>query len=321
MRLRSIFTIAMSLTIGAMFLTLPAGAEEPVSAKAEVKQKALWDNVYLTRYRGELPKEDPSVDLRLLLERFFTVQSFTWDGDELPADRQDLVHPKIIHTYGAVGKVKWEADPNSKFSGLFKSGGIGLARLSLAGQSGAYTPGMGLKILVDGQPSVNFLIMYSVQGQGDDRNFFRNTFKNVIPPIEGNGIKELGLTIGAGRFFAALMLLDAKFRPDNERTLPLDEASTIASDGAAAQNVNNPFVVSFIPTPTVTAAFEKTIKQDMREGLATLKPGTVLYDIYARGKDEITSSRVGQLRLVDENFVASQYGDERLFFKHQVKVP
>ncbi len=81
-----------------------------------------------------------------------------------------------------------------RYTGIFKSGGIGLLRISAAKQAfGSFQPGAGLKILIDKRPSVNFLVMPSLDGQGDDMNAFKNSYTNVLAPPKNAALKVVAV--------------------------------------------------------------------------------------------------------------------------------
>jgi len=75
---------------------------------------------------------------------------------------------KWIHPLGSCGKVKFVANDYSKktYSGLFKGGDFGIARLSLAGDPGklGYAPGMALKFFRKDKISGNIISMFSLDG-------------------------------------------------------------------------------------------------------------------------------------------------------------
>ena len=76
-------------------------------------------------------------------------------------------------------------------------------RLSPAKPSfGSFQPGAGLKILIDGRPSVNFLIMPSLDGQGNDLNVFSHGYTNVLEPP-----RDVRLKVVAASFATAVATL------------------------------------------------------------------------------------------------------------------
>ena len=67
-------------------------------------------------------------------------------------------------------------------------------RLSAAKQNfGTFQPGAGLKIFIDGRPSVNFLVMPALDGQQDDLNAFSNSYSNVLAPPQMTALKVVAV--------------------------------------------------------------------------------------------------------------------------------
>jgi hypothetical protein len=92
--------------------------------------------------------------------------SFDQAGDAMPHGMFGT-RTKYIHSVGTVGKVKFIAAKDSKYSGVFAGHDNGLVRLSSAAapsESQPLAPGMGLKFLRDGQDSANLVAMFGVDG-------------------------------------------------------------------------------------------------------------------------------------------------------------
>jgi len=101
----------------------------------------------------------------------------------------------LIHSVGNTAGVKFIATPNTPYTGLFKGADSAIIRLSCAKgfdktKSTAkeafdnFTPGFGLKFLIDGKPSANLVAMFGVNGV-DTWNFFGRDFSNHIPGASG----------------------------------------------------------------------------------------------------------------------------------------
>ena len=78
------------------------------------------------------------------------------------------------------------------YTGIFNGGAdYGYVRFSTATPPDTVTPnmkpGMGVKLLRDGQDSANFVSMYSVDGQ-DTLNFFAKQWSNHIPKFKDPGL-------------------------------------------------------------------------------------------------------------------------------------
>lgn len=229
----------------------------------------------------------------------FLSKSFDHTDDEMPKGRA-----KVIHPLGSTATVVWNAFPNA-YTGVFRTGGVGLARLSLAGDPNllGFTPGMGLKILVNGNPSVNLQVMYSLDGQGEDRDFFANSFSNEIAAPTSLLLKPLA-------FLFSLV-------NDPPTYLSVDHYAAMNSKGQTIKNPKAPYALRFQPHADVIGRFAKDSADDFRMQLAELPQGTVLYEIWATPKDPNESSEelIGELILTSQ-FIASEYQDQKLFFQH-----
>jgi hypothetical protein len=278
------------------------------SLTAAQKTEVLWQQASAAPY-ASLPNENPGVlSMASMFLPTFLVGSFTAATDEFgPADRT-----KLIHTYGAVAKVRFEMNPDSPFTGIFKSGGVGLARLSLAKYDlNAFTPGMALKVLIDGpNPSLNIISMFSLDGQGNNKNFFENNFWNII-----NGPTSLPLKLLAKAFALSLRLIPGgeSERPISEENLPLQKHAEIESNGNVETRPRAPYGIVFKPNKAI--GWSSQTPFDFRTHLADVPVGSPLYTIAVRGTPDGPEQTIGQL-VADSQFVASQYGDSELFFQH-----
>ncbi len=275
---------------------------------ASDKQTALWNEIKSDPYTGDLPTRNPSfLSMSLLTDIPYLIKSFFTDSDEMPPGRR-----KLIHTYGATARVELViTNSTSGFTGIFNSGGIGVARLSLAKQDETnFIPGMGLKILVNEKPSLNFQVMYSLDGQGKNFNFFENSFSNIIAPPKDPALKILA-------FFFAQAVREIKRKtndgPRNERNLPLFEAASLNSKGESSNPVSAPYQIIFTPNKANRVRPDTVI--DFRAHLADLTKGTVLYTVSLKKDERAEPVEIGYLELMSP-FVASRYQDEVLFFQH-----
>lgn len=241
----------------------------------------------------------------------FTFETFTHTTDELPEGRR-----KLIHAYGSVVKVVLQV-ANPKYAGIFRSGGSGIARLSiarLASATSAFTPAMAVKFLVDGSASVNLHVMNSVDGQGTDTFFFSRAFSNILPEPSGLAGKLISVSFGW-----AVDLLNHCMGgngPEGAGNLPLLQACQFESGGKAVAPEPCPHQLIFRPVGTVLAGEHP--EADFREGLAKIPSGTRLYSVVAKSGTSDAEDQVGYLT-TQSDFVASAYGDEKLFFAHLSK--
>ena len=272
---------------------LPAGY---TGWSAQAKLEELWNErvmpmVYATA--PELVTRMPD------LSRAFLRVSFDHDSDEMPEGREKLIHP-----FGAVGKVELVAEAGHPWTGLFRSGAIGLARLSLAGPpryGKSFTPGLAVKLLVDGRASVNLHVMHALEGQVA-WNYFEREFSNIIPPPESFLLRIL-----------AVKFSRAKADPNR---LPVRALAGVDRSGASEAMPDAPAQLWFVPTPEVANRADKDTDEDFRTKLARIPAGTTLYTVFGAATEDGKRFRIGTL-VLRSPIVASRWADERLFFRHQ----
>lgn len=291
-----------TLLVSALFAFLSvASAELPEnyqSQSAFQKRELLWQQISAKPY-STLPSLDSAASPSLK-ELFFSGigDAFTSPTDEIVAGRK-----KVIHKWGSAVKFRFEADRASQYTGIFSTGAIGIARASLAlpfASGKPFVPGLALKFFVDGQPSKNLTVMERLEGQGEDTNYFKSAFTNVIPNPEEFGTK-LGTWIFEGFVKDALHL-------------KAEHLATVTAEGVSVAATKAPFQLLFIPTREAAIS---SSSPDFREELAKIPVGTVLYDVYAKENEAKGSAlhKVGRI-ITESRFVASAYEDETLYFQH-----
>jgi hypothetical protein len=274
--------------------------------KLEWMRTLMEETKYTPVTRPDLSVAGPVVMAGIAARREVLARSFDRTGDLMEPTR-----PKIIHQQGSVGVVTLEVDEGSPFTGLLASppvgGGRGLLRMSLAippkGKA-AFTPGFGLKILIDGRPSVDVLAMNHTVGQGRDFNMFSNTFTHDLRDTH----KELR----PPHKFMDLFFSRASIQP---RRLIADEFVSVTSAGDTIAQPMAPRRLVFVPDAVVRKQFRTREPIDFREALERVEPGATLYEVQAIG-DDGEPSPIGRI-VLEESFVASAGGD-RLFFRHPV---
>ena len=252
-------------------------------------------------------------------------------GDELPEPK-----PKLFHTYGAAAKIAFVPQANTPYTGILAEKVPGLARFSLAGPVTAVgvVPGLGLKFFIDGDhPSANVLAMRKLDRQQplwrffsprSHNSVFQNPFTNSIPEPRLTNVtmrtvnKRFETVVEAGRGLHQALDGLAKIRADG---------SPVAPDEVVA-----PYRLIFCPTADAKQASDPAI--DFRDDLARIKPGTAIYDVLALDEAQENELRAGGATTVEalmrhaakigtivteSEFIASKYGDYRLFFKHDDK--
>lgn len=284
--------LALSLTTQA---EVPANYE---SLSANEKQSILWKNISANPY-SELPALTGEKGVKFNYSFKTLDKSFTNKGDEFKTDRV-----KVIHQWGSAVQIEFKVTDECPYTGLFRDGAVGIARLSLAlpfAEDGDdFVPGLAIKLLVDGQPSQNIFVMEKLEGQERNTNFFKSTFTNILP--DPASIKTW---IGQQVFEQFV---------ENAIHLNVNHVASVTSTGLAVETVSAPFQLLFKPANGLALPADSL---DFRKDLAQLPVGTVLYDVY--GKDtsakNSTLRKVGQI-VTTSTFVSSEYEDKSLYFQH-----
>lgn len=295
------FLIALILSFSSVANSALPEGYQPLSA--DQKQNILWSNLASEPY-----EHLPGFSRRLFLQALGSSSllnlrpTLTHSNDEMPEGRI-----KFIHTYGSCARAQFEMTHENPYSGLFQESSPAIIRLGWAAppETVGYIPGMAIKILVDGKPSKNIQAMNSLEGQGENQNFFAKDFSNFISEPESALLKTLALIF--------------KTATTNPFELTVDHLARVDSHGQNIRQFHAPRQLIFEPTrqaqlPTKTTA-------DLRNQLERFNPGIVLYRIYARGqhKQDFTQDdalvEIGRL-VLRSKFVSSSYCDEKLFFQH-----
>ena len=272
-------------------------AGEYESMKRCQKFQKIWVQGIKTSTYKKLPRLSGSFsDLLGLLKGPSQLKStFTRTSDYFAKPRKKLLHP-----FGSVVGLRFERGAHN-LSGLFSdSHECVLARLSLAGDPNliGFTPGLALKFFIDGHPSRNIMVMNSLDGQGNNHDFFSRSFSNVLPKPRSFALRFLE------RIFAQVK--------ENPRQLDIQHLLTITKTGRKTVSaLKGP--VQLILRPKLS--LPKNPRTDFRIKLSQIPKGTVLYDVYLRQANAEVIP-VGRLRTIT-HFAQSAFADQQLFFKHQ----
>lgn len=237
-----------------------------------------------------------------LRKLFFLQSSFKHQGDELPFGRA-----KFIHGRGSVARVSLRFKRQPMYTGIFQEHHVeAFARISLAAppKLAGYTPGLAIKIPISGFPSVDILAMPSIDGQGKDPNLFAHTYKTQIDEPTKLATKLLG------NWFS--------FFVQEPNHLSLEHMASTTLGGTWNRYPSAPSALEFLP---IYKTYGSQGPGDFRELLGQIPVETPLFEIYGGFGDDF--SPIGYVFL-ESPFIASQYGDEELFFRHHsdhVEVP
>lgn len=273
--------------------------------KGREKLELLWSRVLADPYpEGALPTRVPGAwGRRKLFSVEFNRGSFELPGDELPPERA-----KLVHTWGTCALVTLSVTGKLPYTGLFASGGTALLRFSDATGGNKFLPSIALKFMVDGGPSLNFLALPKVLREDGDMHPLSSTFSNAAPPARAfdtklvqRSFQKTAEALGGTRLYGVY--------------LPLHHMAGVDGEGKKSETPVVPDRLEFVPTDEAKSVCPS--RGDFRTSLARIPKGTKLFDVRVSPRMDKETEPFGELRL-DSAWVASPYGDERLFFAHDV---
>lgn len=272
---------------------------------ADEKLELLWSQIKADPYPdGALPHKVPGPwGRRKLFSVGFNKGSFLIESDELPEDR-----PKLVHTFGTTARVALKITSPQAYTGFFQAGGAALMRASDATGGGKFLPSLALKFFVDGRPSVNLLALPTQPHPPSDPRFFASAYANATLPATSfdakmvqRSFQKTAEALGGKRLYAVY--------------LPLHNVASVRRDGSSPSKAEVPDRVELHPAKEAAAAWVST--PDWRSSLAKIPVGTKIFDVRASPSIDADATPLGEVWL-EAPFVASRYGDERLFFQHDV---
>jgi len=250
------------------------------------------------------------------------------------SDELERPKPKLFHTYGTTAKIVFTPEPNTRYTGILGESACGLARFSYAGPvvGVGVVPGLGLKFPADGDhPSQNLVVMSKLDRQQPLLRFtsrrshnsvFQNQFTNILPVPS---FFNLTMRTVNKRFETVVQTGKGLHQS-------LENFAGVHTDGSpvAQDKIVGPYRVIFRPTKQAASSSDPTI--DFRDDLSqNIGLGTPIYEVFALGESQeielnkkgvsrvenlvAHSERIGTITTESE-FIASKYGDYRLFFKH-----
>lgn len=233
--------------------------------------------------------------------------TFSHGGDVRPKGRKVGLAP--IHTYGSLAPISFIVrNKQSAYTGILESGAIGMIRLSLAKEGKVVVPGAGIKFLIDGSEALNLHVMYQLTGQGENQNFFAHPFSNKIdaPPWS-----RPDLILLSQFFKVATKSFDLS---SSEIHLNVAHLGTMNDKGIPFTS-KTPSVLKFKPSEEVQMAERSDLS--MRERLAEIPEGTVLFHVYGVEEDG-TEVEIGDI-VLNGKLLPSKFGDHNFFTQHFVE--
>lgn len=281
-------------------LVLPANYE---TLSAAEKEDILFQQIQSTAFKS-LPKLESVNPIKFISAHLML--KLDNQSDEAPVG-----YEKSIHAHGAAARVRFDAEPNSPYSGLFKGVEHGIIRLSVTADPKGkdFAPGVALKLLVDGHHSENVSALYKLSGQKDNHNFFANELSNIIP-----------IQLDPKSIFSSVVFGRVTSNPTKISVKPF---AAINQRGEEVKEPSAPVQIYLVPNRANTFATEV---HDFRDDLLKIPSGTTLYDVYATREEGSNLSKIDEVRrskatkigrlVSNSSFIASDFGDRRLFFSH-----
>lgn len=328
---------ALSLFWSAAHAKTPT-AQEYTKLSACEKQDILWKNITETKH-AKLPAYSKLGILEVFgLARQALIKKLTEQSDFAPKGWM-----KYIHKRGAIAKVRFNSIGDHPYTGVFKGSECSLLRLSLTYKPVAskdlrvrdhsrpgprykeietkgkpVAPGLAIKMLRDGVPSANVSALYTLQGQGQNYNFFSNPLSNIVPQGDSLGEKIVH------RIFSTV----SKYPEE----LKMQSMANMTSKGEKVKDSKYPKQIFFVPNKELK--FDQDF-HDVREDFARIEKGTLLYKVYAL-KDSDKYKSFSNYKISDipkhledsvligevvatSSFIASEFGDTGIFFKHDAE--
>ncbi len=270
---------------------------------ASKKEEHLWDQIKNTEYK-ELPEWTGFEIIPLLARMVIPIKSiirrYMKVTVELESDYFPEKRDKVIHTYGAVCKIKFISNDNHSFTGIFTGIDHGLVRLSLAKKpdENNIVPGAAFKFLLDNVPSINFMVMASLEGQSSF-NFFEHSFSNIVELPQNR----------------VLQMLAKAFSTVSKDPTKVDVSNLfkIMPNGTKVMMPKTALKLNLVPGKQLSFN-EKA--HETRDDFRDIPAESILYEVYAcelETSDEILLGKI----VTKDKFICSEFGDANLFFRHQ----
>lgn len=279
------------------------------------KQEILWMNVTGTAH-AQLPDlSEFGLKEAVAMRRQGVRPKAYYHSDFAP-----IGWVKHLHRRGSVAKVRI-VPKDHPYTGLFRGAECALLRLSLTykvTKRRAVAPGLALKILRDKVPSANIAALVSLDGQQKDFNFFANPMSNIVP---------MGTDLG--QKLVHWIFKDVTRYPEE---LLANDFAKVDALGVVIPEARAPRQLVFVPGDSLAFSSEE---HDVRNDFATIPAGTIVYKVYAVSErhsnfnyanyrlqmlTDFMSDAVYVADIVTTSaFVASSFGDEGMFFRHEVR--
>ncbi len=221
---------------------------------------------------------------------------------------------KPIHRRAVVAQVRWVPSPHAQKRswGSLSQEQLGLLRASLTytPKKRGLAPGLALKIFRDQKPSLDVSLLTGLDSHGQNYNFFEKPFSNFVPPSKSFGARIVDLIFSrASR--PTQMIGFQHFSADDRKVSGSGPIQIFFKSSLRfspeAHDIRNDFMG--LPIGTELGAFFYRSAELESDYLAYDSPKSKLFS-------QSANTCIGSL-VLESVFVASEFGDDRLFFRHE----
>jgi len=259
----------------------------------QTKSRSLWKKLTENDTRGDFPKPE-----YLLVESVQT--SFDNQWDHLPHGRK-----KVLHGVGSVCRVRLRISANSPYTGILAAGEIseGFIRMGSAikMKPDGIVPGNSIKFMRTGVHSANLLTLHKVSSKGLGWDHFINQSTHV------NQVENFKQWVGGQKFNQATNCINK---------LGHSDLCTWSQNGTKAAEPIFPWIIHLEPgnihfPPNIPV----TVDELMNE-YSKIPERSLIYTLHAKASPKAELEHVGVVETASK-CQTSQYGDKKLFFRHQ----
>ncbi len=173
-------------------------------------------------------------------------------------------------------------------------------------------------VFVDGDISRDASFLTGIDSHGQNYNFFAKTFSNIVPLSDSLGAKFISMI----------------FSRVDKRTnfISVNHLAEVTTAGKKISSTDAIAPTQLFLKKPVSINFASWPERDIRLDLMSLKVGATVLEVFTRVDEvksdfavmtrekstnfEQRSKLIGKLVLESE-FIASEFGDDQLFFRHQ----
>ena len=275
-------------------------------------------------------------------------------GDEMGRERTlDINHTrqKYVHQQGVVTRAKFIPTQTDKgYTGIFESGAQNViirfsdALQHLEGSTNRQSPSIALKFLRSGVTSGNQFGMVSFEGTANGEwDFWAKDLKSHLPTFQNSEEEiEQSMCISEGEWFfnhsevhktecAPLTMGNWMSMVDERHGMIYQngniDLASFAEDGTPVANKQPiaPFDIIFVPNRSVLGSTNSSSRfyKQLVANSQSIKENDVLFTVKARAFDPETGKltgyeEIGKVKQAAPGWTESLWGDERLFFSHNI---